>query len=67
MHERNDFMVRRRADGSIDTGFYRDRAKRLHSASFAEIAKRLIEVFRSDIAALRTWQAPSAFRLASRR
>ena len=65
MHETNDFTVRRRADGSIDPGVYRNRAKRLHSASFAEAARRLMGIFRSDIISQPTWQRPSAFWLAS--
>lgn len=60
------FYIRRRADGSIDTQYYAERAERLHNASFAAIAKRVARRVARRIGNP-AWQAPCAFWLASRR
>lgn len=43
----NSFPIQRRADGSIDTGFYKDRAKHMHRQNFAKHTKRFLQMFQS--------------------
>ncbi len=56
----NQFPVQSRADGSIDTDFYTNRASRLHTASFAEAANRLKASFLSVYSAMSKTRSPSA-------
>ena len=56
MANRNEFPVHRRADGSIDTGIYADRAKKMHRARVGDF---LISLMRAGMAAYRAMSKTS--------